>query len=238
MAWAAIIAKLKAIEDNLIRQDKYVDRFDAMSLASVVTSERSEDAKNPLNFSPTTQLKGLSKLVNDISVVLHEAYIEQQGALILIKLEIDKCRNFAEFMTSDDEIAKSIKYSPPSSSHFMELGTSSHEHGATSTEKQPSSRATRKRDASKTEAMHRTSRLLKLELHSNLMGILDAKLIAHEVITSSMDIYLKYVVKTAYENGVLDPLRRAKCLVQPQLNILLCHNFLDTSEVCYLDYHP
>ena len=70
------------------------------------------------------------------------------------------------------------------------------------------------------------------------MGILDAKLIAHEVITSSMDIYLKYVVKTAYENGVLDPLRRAKCLVQPQLNILLCHNFLDTSEVCYLDYHP
>ena len=229
--WESIIAKLKAIEDNLLRREKYVDKFDAMSLASVVIS--SDNFDSALTFIPTVKLAGLSKLVNDILLVLHEAYVDQQGALIVVKIDIDKCRDFADRGTSErhEDETKLGKETSPSSSHAIEVGAPSHEEHTFPADKQSSSKTSRKRNLSETWAMHRRFRLLKLEVHSNLTAILDAKLVAYEVITSSLDMYLKYIVKTAYENGVLDPLRRAKHLVQPLLTNLLAHKFLDTSEV-------
>ena len=232
--WESIIAKLKAIEDNLLRQDEYVDKFDAMSLASVVTSSDSIDSA--LTFVPTVKLASLSKLTNDILLVLHEAYIDQQGALIVIKIDIDKCRNFADSSDSQrhENEAKSWSDSCPSSGHAIELEAPSLEGITFPTDKQISSKTSRKRYVSETEAMHRRFRSLQLEIHGNLTAILNAKLVAYEVITSSFDIYLKFIVKTAYENGVLDPLRRAIHLVQPLLTNLLAHKFLDTGEVCSL----
>ena len=228
--WTSVILKLKAIEDSLARQGKYVDNFDAMSLASVETAERVDGISSPLSFSPTTQLKGLTKLVADISAVLHEAYIEQQGALILVKVEIDKCRQFAESNAADfsGTVANSEN---DVSSHFVESGSSFHDRNAAGLEKKAMSNSTKKANTARSDALHRHFKALKQELHNNLTDILDAKLVAHEVISSSMDMYLKFIVKIALENGVLDPLQRAKCIVQPQQSLLLTHKFLDTSEV-------
>ena len=229
--WTAVILKLKAIEDNLARQGKYVDKFDAMSLASVETTERLDGISSPLSFSPTTQLKGLSKLVADISAVLHEAYIEQQGALIVVKAEIDKCRSFADSEHSDDKEALVNNEKDLSTHHIIEMGSSFYERSTTASEKKMSSNTAKKGNTSKLNAIHRHFRLLKQDLHNSLTDILDAKLLAHEVISSSMEIYLKFIVNIALENNVLDPLQRAKRLVQPQQSLLLTHKFLDTSEV-------
>ena len=91
MTWASITSKLKSIEDNLTRRGSYIDEYDAMLLAAVQVTNKVDDASISQLFSPATNLKGLTLLVSDLLTVLGEAYVEQQGSLIVLKLAIDKC---------------------------------------------------------------------------------------------------------------------------------------------------
>lgn len=102
MTWATITSKLKSIEDNLTRRGSYVDEFDAMSLAAVEVTNNFDDAPISELYSPTTHLKGLTSLVTDLLAVLGEAYVEQQGSLIALKLAIDKCSKDVQSRNLDD----------------------------------------------------------------------------------------------------------------------------------------
>lgn len=229
--WTAIVKKFKTIEDNLSHNGKYVDRFDAMSLASVEIKDRSDETGLPHFFVPTTQLKGLTKLVADISAVLHEAYIEQQGAIIVLQSGLHKVGNLS-YPRDQKSLGTSIHNSKAGetnenvspSSHFSEMEASDWDPNDTSGEA-PSS------PDLKTEADKRHFRLSMQEHHNSLVTILDAKLIANDVIVSSMKTYLRCIVNLANENCVLDSVQRANCLIQPQLTALLAHKFLETREV-------
>jgi hypothetical protein len=229
--WTAIVKKFKTIEDNLLHNGKYVDRFDAMSLASVEIKDRSDETGLPHFFVPTTQLKGLTKLLADITAVLHEAYIEQQGALIVLKSGLYKGGN-PSYPRDQKSVGTSIhnskagdkNESSSSSSHFSEMEASDWDPNVTSGEV-PSL------PDLLTEADKRNFRLSMQEHHNSLITILDAKLIANDVIVSSMKTYLRCIVNLANENCVLDSMQRANSLVQPQLTALLSHKFLETKEV-------
>ena len=223
--------KFKTIEDNLSHNGKYVDRFDAMSLASVETTDRSDETGFPHLFVPTTQLRGLTKLVADLSAVLHEAYIEQQGALIVLKSGLynggnsSHSRNQKSVGTSIHNTKPAVmNENAPSSSPFPETEILDWDPSVASGEA-PSS------PNFKNEGDKRHFRLSMQEHHNSLVTILDAKLIANDVIISSMETYLRSIVNLANENCVLDSPLRANCLVQPQLTALLTHKFLDTKEV-------
>lgn len=229
--WTAIVKKFKTIEDNLSHNGKYIDKFDAMSLASVEIKDRSDETGLPHFFVPTTQLKGLTKLVADISAVLHEAYIEQQGALIVLKSGLYKGGN-PSYPRDQKSMGTSVNSSKAgdtsestsSSIRYSEMESSDWDPSNTSGEALSSPDL-------KTDADKRHFRLSMQEHHNSLVTILDAKLTANDVIISSMKTYLRCIVNLANENCVLDSVQRANCLVQPQLTALLTHKFLETKEV-------
>ena len=231
MTWATITSKLKSIEDNLTRRGSYVDEFDAMSLAAV----HFDDAPISELYSPTTHLKGLTSLVTDLLAVLGEAYVEQQGSLIVLKVAIDKCskdvhsRNLDDYgpnNTSDKERALP-KMTDDTGTIFASSWNAERPPDFSSL---PSvTNARREKLNSRTAQSHFRKSLQ--EINNSLVVILDTKLIAHEIIMSTTETYQKHIVHIAVENGVLDAIPRLKFLMRPQLDILLEHNFLVTNEV-------
>ena len=93
--WSNIIQKLKNIQDNLIKHEAYVEYADGISLSSVEIGGLGNRSSS-VQFTPTTNLNGLTRLVTDITTILHDAQIEQEGALSIIKSEVDKCKYFSE----------------------------------------------------------------------------------------------------------------------------------------------
>ena len=75
-----IVARLKSIEQSLMDTGEFVERFDALSLSTVdIDTIGSANNSNSSGGSTSTlSLNGLTKLVTELTTVLHEAYIDQQ----------------------------------------------------------------------------------------------------------------------------------------------------------------
>ena len=93
--WVSITQKLKNIQDNLIKHEAYVEYADGVSLSSVEIGG-SGNRLLSVQFTPTTTLNGLTRLITDITSILNEAQMEQESALSVIKSEVDKCKYFSE----------------------------------------------------------------------------------------------------------------------------------------------
>ena len=223
--WASITGKLRIVEDNVLRRGIYVDKFDAMSLASVETTSRSDDTNALHSFTPVTQLKGLTDLVADLSTLLHEAYIKQQTEIMSLQSGIKRYQSglYTNDSSEGDHHGKSRDdgLNGPFN-QLSEMGSACFD-ASISPNSVPSS--------SSSESAIRLFRLSIQDFHNRLIDILDAKLIAREVLVSSIETYRSYIVKIAKENGVLDPSQRASFLIQPQLETLLAHKFFVTAEV-------
>ena len=235
MTWASITSKLKSIEDNLTRRGSYIDEYDAMLLAAVQVTNKVDDASISQLFSPTTKLKGLTLLVSDLLTVLGEAYVEQQGSLIVLKLAIDKCMQ--DLHTRDfDGYGHDNNFNEESAIPKMIDDTDTIMKSSQSVECPPgfsslSSSSNSRHEASNSRTAQIHLRKSLQEINNGLIVILDTKLIAHEIIMSTTEIYQRHIVHIATENGVLDPIPRLKFIMRPQLDKLLGHNFLDTNEV-------
>ena len=93
--WVSIIQKLKTIQDNLTKHEAYVEYADGISLSSVEIGGVGNRSLS-VQFTPTTTLNGVTRLVTDITSILHDAQMEQESALSVIKSEVDKCKYFSE----------------------------------------------------------------------------------------------------------------------------------------------
>ena len=248
--WTDIVRKLKLVEDDLLKHDKYVENYDALSLSSVPIegdpTNFGESTKGThILFTPTTKLNGLSRLVTDLVVILHEAYIEQQSEMMLLKAELERAKYFTEdnesflryqqMTTMYESLLPNNVGSSSSGNGGEQLFTTIAWNGNNSLDEatSPSDTMTSKDDdkLQKAELMRKQLRKSIQDLHSGIMSIVDAKLVAYEVVSSCLESYLRSVVKIAQDNGVSFALTRAKLLVQPQLNDLLAHRFLETTEM-------
>ena len=246
--WSDIIRKLKLVEDDLLKHDKYVESYDALSLASVPIegdpANFGESSKGThILFTPTTKLNGLSRLVTDLVVILHEAYIEQQSEMMLLKAELERAKYFTEDNASflryqqmttmyESLLPNNVGSSSSGNGGEPHLTTIAWDGKSLEEASSPSDTTTNKDDMlQKAELVRKQLRRSIQDLHSGVMSIVDAKLVAYEVVSSCLESYLRSVVKIAQDNGVSFALTRAKRLVQPQLNDLLAHRFLETIEM-------
>lgn len=223
--WTSITGKFRVIEDNVLHRGVYVDKFDAMSLASVETAIRSDDVNISHSFTPVTQLKGLTALVTDLSIILHEAYIKQQAEVMNLQSGIKKYQSGLYFNDSSGSNHQGDLRTDEPDLSFNQLSE------MRSAYFDPSIPLNSVPSSSSSESALRHFRLSLQELHNQFVDIIDAKLIAREVVISSIETYRSYMVKIAKENGVLDPFQRATVLIHPQLQALLAHKFFVTTEV-------
>lgn len=233
--WSGIAQKLKVIEENLIENGKYVNNFDSMSLASLELSDSDEITESSIS---TIRLNGLVELERDISAVLNEAYIAQQNSLIKLNSEIVQCHSYSDqgslYDTSkNDDGIRAVAASSSRSSSFSHqlIETESYDDKLGRLKKESFTHLNKDEKQMKNNMLERQLRRSVKEIHGNLITILDTKLEAYEIVSVCMEYYLSMTVKIASDNKVSHSLARAKRLVQPQLNLLLSHRFLDTREI-------
>jgi hypothetical protein len=78
--------KLKVLETAIFAEsEKYVDKFEALSIASVEVEEPSA--------STFPEMRKLKVLATELSYILNEAYIEQQSLLGNTKTELSSCNS-------------------------------------------------------------------------------------------------------------------------------------------------
>jgi len=90
--------KLKNLETSVLAEsDKYVDKFEALSISSVDIDEQ----QNPPSSLP--DLRRLKLLSTDLNYVLTEAYIEQQSLLSNTRTELSDCSSTWNSMKTNKE---------------------------------------------------------------------------------------------------------------------------------------
>ena len=90
--------KLKNLETSVLAEsDKYVDKFEALSISSVDIDEQ----QNPPSSLP--DLRRLKLLSTDLNYVLTEAYIEQQSLLSNTRTELSDCNSTWNSMKTNKE---------------------------------------------------------------------------------------------------------------------------------------
>ena len=246
--WDDTTNKLNDIEKGLVNDGMFIEDFDALSLSAV---DLDGNTTSSMFTQTTTSLNGLSKLVDAISSILHEAYIQQQGAVIIIKSKMEICQRLSvsnsNYLRRSNQqrqnVNNSSKKENVNDSSKKELNTTrvndefttiQWDNHTTQDDSLETSALVIKQDEEfyNPEWAQKQLRTLLQELHNNLNDILNTKLAAYEVVSSNMEIYVRSIVKIAYDNGVNNALEKAKYIIQPQLNNLLAHKFIDTSEVC------
>jgi hypothetical protein len=163
----------------------------------------------------------------------------QQNSLITLSSEIAQCQSLnRRGLGHEDRIydipSKSnedMRTTAGSSSSHQLIDTESYDDklGLLQTESFPP--LDRGKKKMKHNMLERQLRRSVKEIHSNLITILDTKLEAYEIVSVCMEYYLKAIIKISSENKVSHSFLRAKSLIQPQLNLLLSHRFLDTTKI-------
>lgn len=247
------IQKLTSIREDIFQYNKYIDNYDAMSLASVNISLGKKDRENEENktfdisFTPTTELAGLSQLVAKITAILNEAYIGQQNVLIKLKVAVDEYNNFnnnhhnnnTDRNSNRNEDIQSYsdinidKDSIELSNDFKEIielfDSSNSSYNLNDNEL---------KNLIKKSGIIITMDIIKKQLkiyiqntHNKLLDLLDIKVNVYDLISTILEIYIKSITKIASDNEILNAFIRAKKIVQPQLDILLAHRYLNSQEV-------
>jgi hypothetical protein len=226
--WTEITKKkMRAIEAAVVRRGEFVIRLDALRLSSIDVA--AESAPTPLmsvdlTSAPRSDFSGLNRLISSIISILHEAHIEEQGYLIKLRSDIEKCVRLNE---SIETIQLERDSMSPSAA---ENNTNSF--GDNNDVDKSHDRKLLAEDNRSRQIQVHLRRWLQ-ELHDKLNVVLDTKLIAHEVIGSTTVAFAKYLSITASESGISHSSARADIVVKPYQRSLLAHRFLETKEVAY-----
>jgi hypothetical protein len=248
--WKDLLYRLDVIESNLTQFGQYIDKTDAFNLASVdiasplIQLQLQDDDLN----NNTHALRGYTKLLNDITNILNELYLNQQREVIQLRNSIHTTYDFivknTDYLSIDqnlDMIANQVESNligveeveSSLSSHWNQLPPAADEEQPLTPQHSPHLRyLDRKR---KTNALRNKLCRRMENNYSTLQMILDAKVHCQTSINNMIESYAHLLVIEAHNCGVSNALYRANTAIKSQAITIRQNRFLETSEV-ELDY--
>jgi len=222
MAFHNSIRKLKHVQKSLKQQqlqsDKYVSKYDALSLSIIETDALS----NPIDDSiHLPRMDGLRKLVHDLLDIFTEGCIEQQMLLSNVRKEIEEAN------VSTKQVLSSLE---------------SHSNEGFSGNKDPTNALSFDELAVMTRNLYNVqlssqARTLELQikpilsnLYNRLNSMIDSKLEILQCTMQITDQYTASVLELAREHGVLEPMKKSQHVIGPHVQPLMNHKFFDTKE--------
>lgn len=206
--------KLINIKQSLATGQKYVSKFDSLSIAVIDIDENN-------NFSADLpRMEGMRTLANDINNILSEAYIEQQQPLIDFKNSVVECQKLAEeIMTELKPFAdKKQQVSVVDPKLFLDSikGSSNINHSTHG------------------RTLETQLRPKLIDIYETISSIIDTKFSMLEQIQEITAFYIGTVVSVASASSVLRAEDKVNYLVNPHFSPLLSHKLFNSHEVRYL----
>lgn len=224
MAFHNSIRKLKHVQKSLNQQqqqqqsDKYVSKYDALSLSVIETDTLSNPVDDSVHLP---RMDGLRKLVHDLLDIFTEGCIEQQMLLLDVRKEIE------EASVSTKQVLSALE---PHSSEGL-IGNKDLDNALSFDEL---AAMTRNLHNFKLSSQARTLELqikpILSNLYNRLNSMIDNKLEILQCTMQITDQYTASVMKLAREHGVLEPTKKSQHVIGPHLQPLMSHKFFDTKE--------
>jgi len=199
---SSIVERLLLIEKHLFNAGLYIEKFDALQLATMESPDEIENDTFDFHTLPpiSPTLNGLEKLEKDLYEVLEEAYVTQQAKLSSLNSEIEQ---FESYLASKEDI--------------LNISDTEIIQGAN--------------DKLKTKITVKYMEKRLLESYNVCSAFLDNKLKSYETISSTMDGYIRFISILAQQLNIAYAKDRSQAAVKPKLKKLLSHRYLDTSDV-------
>jgi hypothetical protein len=196
---------LKNVENAVLAdQNRYFDKFEALTISSVeIDTERNEAS----NFPEMKRLKALSA---DILKSLNEGNIEQQTLLASINTDL---------LALQKTIAD-IKGPTDSSGEALNLGKVS-----------ANERILNDLFKSQAEELEYQMRPQLTSMYDNVMKFSDIKTEMLQTVDRIINVHCKKVAAMAEENGVLQASAKINLITAPFFNPLKTHKFFAANEV-------
>lgn len=257
--WKVIVQRQTTIESDLLGNGKYVEKYDAMSLASMSLEESlspsgdllvfdSESSKKSKNNVPP--MRGLSQLSEDVSKVFQDAMSLQQRELIRLKGDIRLCcefilRNSDYFKDLSEEYERLLPQPERTTSTSAEGNLLGLDDSTFSVINDWNQLPIADDDEYDHEAFHNTyldkrrrienmRKRLKHRLEESfqqLQVIVDVKTIVFQSLKLIREKYNHMMIIEAHKYGVSQATYRVNMVTKGYFKALLDHRFLDTSEV-------
>lgn len=199
--------KLLNIRQSLLVGEKYVSKFDALSISIIEIDEQNHYS------TELPRMEGMRSLANDINNVLNEAYIEQQQPLSELRLSLSECKKISEEVLADMKHGNSNDHSSIDPEQFLD------------TMKQTSSSFT----LSKT--LDKQLRPKLIEIYETVSSVIDAKFSMLEQVQDITDYYVRTVVAVAAGSSVLRAEDKVNYITRPHFSPLLTHRLFNSAEV-------
>lgn len=205
------IRKLRQLHQAVIHHDKYLDRFDALSLASVDLVLRNESL---------VEMKSLQKLGKEVSDILNEVYIAQQSYLASMRRDLDIC-------------SENLRRIHRHNVHGVINESDAVDPESIVDEDQLASRKmlTNSRALEATLLANDMQNQLK-QLYESIVESMDSKVFMLRLIREVLEFYHDSMVDIASRSGVLQADKKASLVITPRFEPILRHKiFIVVAEV-------
>lgn len=214
----AAIRKVNQLHQAVVYHDKNVDKFDALSLATVEFATTSTGALVISQRPP--ELKGLNKIYKDINDYLNEGYIAEQAHLKSIRDDIDMCLQSLIVIRSNGQ--------SHSGSAEDEVDPESN-NVKTSSIPQPLEMSS---DNSMELELLKKELTNKLRvLHESLVEIKDNKVYLLNLVKEILEHYRLRILEMGDSNGVLNVKVKAELTIVPKIDMIIRHKIFSVTEV-------
>ena len=199
---SSTVERLVLIEKHLFNAGLYIEKFDALQLATIESPDEIENDSYEFHTLPpiSPTLNGLEKLENDLYEVLEEAYITQQAKLSSLNSEIEQ---FESYLSSKEDILNI------NDTEVIQVSN----------------------DKMKTKITVKYMEKRLLESYNICSSFLDSKLKSYETISSTMDGYVRFISILGQQLNIAYAKDRSQIAVKPKLKKLLSHQYLNTVDI-------
>lgn len=210
------VKKLKVLHQSVVFHDQFVDKYDAINLASIDLSKPIPEQVAKIEF------KSLQRLSKEVIDILNEGSIVQQSTVISIQRNLELCsKSFRTIKAHGLEEADLLSFDSDSSHHTAADGDTSGD--------------IQKRGRSNSQSLE--DNLLASDLHMHMRQsyqtiseCMESRVLALRLLHELIEHYHHSMIDLATSNGVLNADQRAQYIIPPRVQPLLQHKIFNANE--------
>lgn len=211
------VRQLKQCHQSVVYHDKYIDKFDAISLASIDVDKPSPQQIENVDF------KSLQRLSKEVLDIFSEASISLQSTIISAEKTVHLCAASLDKVKNSNANQTQALREPD----LLFSDESNAEDDSTTIK-----RRSRSDSASLEETLLAGDLQQQLQQsHEDISEIIEAKVLSLRLLQEIIEHYHQSMVELAQSNGVLHADERANLIIPPRVALLLNNSVFSVTEV-------
>jgi hypothetical protein len=209
------VKRLQQVHVSVIYHDKYIEKFDAMSLATVDLTQPIDPQRRDI------ELRGFQLLIRELTSILNEGSISSQTAILGILSDIQQREEKSQQTSQHRKLDPTLtleRIDDPNSSNNDEV---QHIHKSIASSQETVSELLFQKDF-QSQLIH---------LYKILFEVGEQKVIMLRLLLEIIEHFKEKMIEIAQQTRILNASEKAHSLIQPNMTLLTQHKLFIMAEV-------